>query len=206
MNSWRGYGLAICSGALLPLAFAPLQWVVLAFIAPAIFFHLCYHATPRQAARLGYAFGLGFFGVGVSWVYVAIHDFGYTGAVVATLLTTLFVAFLALFFAGQGWLSSYLYHKFCKDRLSVLPVALLLFPSVWVLFEWIRDWFLTGFPWLSLGYSQTDTWLNGFAPVLGVFGISWVVAILAGMLFSFTISFDDITVAAHRAGLGPAKN
>ncbi len=184
MNAWRWYGLAIFSGALLPLAFAPLQWIIFAFIAPAIFFHFCYHTSPRQAARLGYVFGLGFFGVGVSWVYVAIHDFGFTGAFVATLLTALFVAFLALFFAGQGWLSSYLLQRLSKHRHALLPAALLLFPSIWVLFEWIRDWFLTGFPWLSLGYSQSDTWLNGFAPVLGVFGISWVVAILAGILWT----------------------
>lgn len=183
MKNWRWYSLAILGGALLPLAFAPLQWVVIAFISPAIFFHLCFSATPRQAARLGYAFGLGFFGVGVSWVYVAIHDFGYTGWLVASLLTGLFVAFLALFFAAQAWFSVYLWQKLGKDRITKLLVALLLFPAVWVLFEWIRDWFLTGFPWLSLGYSQTDTWLNGYAPLLGVFGISWVVAVMAGCLW-----------------------
>jgi len=183
VNRWLRPGLAIFGGALLPLAFAPLQWVVIAFVSPAIFFQLCYQSSPRQAAKLGYLFGLGFFGVGVSWVYVAIHDFGHSGVVVATLLTTIFVATLALFHAGQAWLSSYLLQKTSKDKTSVIIVALLLFPSVWGLFEWFRGWFLTGFPWLSLGYSQSDTWLSGYAPVLGVFGVSWIVAILAGTLW-----------------------
>ena len=182
MNRWVGSGLAICAGAVLPLAFAPLQWVFFAFASPAMFFFLCYQSSPRQATQSGYAFGLGFFGVGVSWVYVAIHDFGYTGPVIATLLTVIFVAALALFFAGQAWFSSYLAHKLSKGKASLFIVALVLFPAVWVLFEWFRGWFLTGFPWLSLGYSQTDTWLNGYAPVIGVFGVSWVATIIAGVL------------------------
>lgn len=182
MNRWLGRGLAVGSGAVLPLAFAPLQWVFFAFASPAVLFFLCYQLPPRQAAKLGYLFGLGFFGIGVSWVYVAIHDFGHTGSVIATLMTIIFVAVLALFFAAQGWCSSYFVHKFPKGKASLFISALVLLPAVWVLFEWFRGWFLTGFPWLSLGYSQTDTWLNGYAPVVGIFGVSWIVTIIAGAL------------------------
>ncbi|MBS1236693.1 MAG: apolipoprotein N-acyltransferase, partial [Proteobacteria bacterium] len=46
----------------------------------------------------------------------------------------------------------------------------------------MRGWFLTGFPWLALGYSQTDTPLAGYAPLLGVFGVSWLVAVAAGAI------------------------
>ncbi|MFO7602214.1 MAG: apolipoprotein N-acyltransferase [Gammaproteobacteria bacterium] len=183
MNPWQWRGLALFGGALLPLAFAPLQWVVFAFVSPALFFLLCYHHAPRAAAQLGFIFGLGFFAVGVSWVYVAIHDFGYTGAVIASLLTLLFVAALALFFAGQAWLSSTLLQQRPDARASRGLAALLLLPAIWVLFEWWRGWFLTGFPWLSLGYSQTDTWLSGYAPVVGVFGVSWMVAVIGGALW-----------------------
>lgn len=183
MKQWQWHGVALCSGALLPLAFAPLQWVFFAFAAPAVFFLLSYNLAPRQAARVGYSFGLGFFGVGVSWVYVAIHDFGYTGAPIATVLTFIFVAVLALFFAGQAWLSSYVIHQFHKGKAALFSAAFILFPSLWALFEWFRGWFLTGFPWLSLGYSQTDTWLGGYAPVFGVFGVSWLTAMVAGVLW-----------------------
>ena len=49
-------------------------------------------------------------------------------------------------------------------------------PSLWVLVEWIRGWFLSGFPWLALGYSQLATPLRGYAPLLGVYGVSLAVA------------------------------
>ena len=48
--------------------------------------------------------------------------------------------------------------------------------------EWFRGWFLTGFPWLSLGYSQTGTWMAGMAPVLGVYGVSALLLLGAGAL------------------------
>src|SRR5256885_14041828 len=55
-------------------------------------------------------------------------------------------------------------------------------PASWLLIEWWRGWFLSGFSWLSLGYSQTDTWLAGFAPVVGVYGISALLLVSAGAL------------------------
>ena len=58
------------------------------------------------------------------------------------------------------------------------PFVVLVLPAAWVLVEWWRGWFLTGFPWLSLGYSQTDTWLAGLAPVGGVPLVS--LSLLAG--------------------------
>lgn len=57
-------------------------------------------------------------------------------------------------------------------------------PAAWVLSEWMRTWFLTGFPWLFIGYSQTDTTLATIAPVFGVLGVSLLVALLAGGLES----------------------
>ncbi len=54
--------------------------------------------------------------------------------------------------------------------------------------EWVRGWVLTGFPWLSLGYSQVPASpLAGYAPVLGVYGVSFVMALIAALLaWSFT--------------------
>jgi len=53
-------------------------------------------------------------------------------------------------------------------------------PGLWVLIEWFRGWFLSGFPWLSLGYAGINSWLAGFAPISGVYGLSLLSALTAG--------------------------
>ena len=173
------YLWALLAGALLPLAFAPFECFPLAILGPGILFALWCRAAPRRALGLGFVFGLGQFGVGVSWVYVAIHQFGHSAVVVALVLTALFVALLALFPAAVGYLAARLQRRFGLGA----PWALLaVMPASWVLGEWVRGWFLTGFPWLDLGYSQIDAPLAGLAPVLGVYGLSWASALSAGLL------------------------
>ncbi len=176
------YGLALLSGASLPLAFEPFAFFPLAFITPAVLFYLWLDADRRQAILTGYLFGLGLFGVGISWVYVAIHDFGYAPVPLAVFLTALFVAFLALYYALSGYLAVRLQHSLAGHRHHRVLTLVLIYPAVWVSVEWFRGWFLTGFPWLNLGYSQIDNGLSGFAPLLGVYGLSWVTLLAASML------------------------
>jgi apolipoprotein N-acyltransferase len=135
--------------------------------------------VPRRAAGLGFAFGLGLFLAGVSWVYVSLHRFGSMPAALAAVGTFLFCAFLALFPAVVGYLQAQF------DR-TIAVRQLLLIPALWVLGEWVRDWIFTGFPWLSLGYSQAASPLGGYAPLAGVFGLSWLVWLCAGLLLALT--------------------
>jgi apolipoprotein N-acyltransferase len=181
------------AGAALPLAFAPFGLFPLAYIAPAMLFLLWREGSAARAAWRGFLFGLGLFGIGVSWVYVSLHDFGHMPAPLAALATLLLVAGLALYpallgFVQARWLDAQGRANAAgagcagaADRQRPTHVVLVL-PALWVLFEWIRGWFLTGFPWLNLGYSQSDTWLAGYAPWLGVYGVSLVVAIASGLL------------------------
>jgi apolipoprotein N-acyltransferase len=168
--------LALLAGALLPLAFAPVGFYPLAILSPALLFLLWLDVTPKRAMWRGFLFGLGQFGVGVSWIYVAIHDFGYSGVPLAVFLTSLFVAFLALFPALLGYACARVLRGPVVWRLA------LLFPAAWTLWEWIRGWILTGFPWLHLGYSQIESPLRGLAPLLGVYSVSLAVAFSAGLL------------------------
>jgi len=171
--------LALVLGALLPLAFAPVNFLPLSFIIPAGLFFIIYESPKSLAFRRGYIFGFGLFVVGASWIYVAISDFGFTSAPIAFLLTLIFVAVLALFHGFQAVLSVML-----AKRLR-FGTAALLFAVVWLLFEWIRGWFMTGFPWLNLGYAHIDNPLSGFAPLIGVYGISFISLLLsAGMCFA----------------------
>ena len=170
--------LAILSGALLPLAFAPTNWVPIVFISPAILLAIWLHSTPVQSLWRGWLFGLGFFGIGTSWVYVSIHQFGNASTSLAVLITTLFIFILAMFIAIQGFSFSLLYR-----RKSVVIAALFAFPAWWVMWEWLRSELFTGFPWLFLGYSQIYSPLKGFAPLVGVYGVSLVVTFINGCLY-----------------------
>ncbi|WP_455199095.1 apolipoprotein N-acyltransferase, partial [Kaarinaea lacus] len=176
-DGWKGSILSALMGGLLPLAFAPVNLYPLAIISPAILFWLWLESTPRRAFALGYLYGLGFFGVGVSWVAVSFYRFGNMGITLSTIATLLFVFFLALFPAALGWLSRRYF-----GRLNQTACLIMFLPAGWVLFEWIRGWIFTGFPWLHLGNSQTDSPLAGLAPVIGVYGISWATAFSAGVL------------------------
>jgi apolipoprotein N-acyltransferase len=190
LTATRADLLALLAGAFLPLAFAPLSLFPLAVLSPALLFLLWLDVTPRRALWRGLLFGLGQFGVGVSWVFVAIHDFGHSGVPLAVFLTALFVGTLALFPAALG----YLVVRFVRAP-EWLRLALL-FPAAWTLFEWLRGWFLTGFPWLNLGYSQIDAPLRGFAPLAGVYGVTLAVVISAGLLASLMLTGRRIRLFA----------
>ena len=167
---------AFAAGAVSVIAFSAPEWFALMPMALALLFYLWLRAdTPRRAAALGFAFGLGHFGAGVSWIYVSLHTFGMMSAPLAAAATLAYCAYLALFPALVGSLQA---------RVSAsAPLRLIaLVPALWVLAEWLRSWLLTGFPWLSAGYSQIDTPLAGYAPLTGVFGVSFATCLFAGLL------------------------
>jgi len=156
--------------------FAPFYLFPLPILALALLFRLLRATEAKDAFRLGWSFGLGWFLAGVSWVYVSMHTFGQMPAPLAALATVLFCAFLALFPASALVLA-------VRWRLGTVPRWLLAVPALWALQEWLRGWILTGFPWQALGYSQVP-WspLAGYAPILGVYGTSWLAALSAGAL------------------------
>jgi apolipoprotein N-acyltransferase len=175
MRSFLTYASALLAGAAMVGAFAPIGWFPMALLSFAWLAHLWADAGPRRAFWTGFAFGMGLFGAGVSWVYISLSQFGGMPAPLAALGTFLFCALLAAFTGGAGWLQA---------RIPAAPAAraMLLAPAAWVLFEWLRSWVLTGFPWLSAGYAAAGWPLQGFAPVAGVFGISFLMLSLAGAL------------------------
>ncbi len=184
-SSRLGFLIVFIAGAVLPLAFSPVDFYLIAIISPAVLFYSFLYATPRRAAFLAWWFGLGYFGVGVSWVYVAVYVFGLSSQLVSIIFTFLFINLITAFLVLQGYLSVLFIQKFNIHHRAV--ILLIVFPIFWALQEWFRDWFLTGFPWLSLGYSQTDSVLAGYAPVLGVFGVSWIVTLCSSLLLMIFI-------------------
>jgi apolipoprotein N-acyltransferase len=171
---------AAALGALTVAGYAPLYLYPIPIVALAVLAWLWNRAdTPRRAAQLGWWFGLGFFLTGVSWVYVSLHNFGAMPAPLAALATLLFCAYLAAFPAAVGY---------AYARLVAAPTVKLLLwlPALWTVSEWIRGWLFTGFPWLAIGYSQVPVSpLAGYAPVLGIFGVTLVTVCCAGLIVLF---------------------
>jgi len=169
--------LPLALGALLPLAFAPFSIWPLAFLIPALLLTVLQGSpSARDIFFAGWLFGIGYFGFGVYWIYNSLHDFGMAPPMVAGGITGLLVVYLALSPALVlvVW-------RYARRHLG--ETSLWLLPLFWFSFEWFKGWFITGMPWLSLGYSQTGSPLAGFAPLIGVYGISALCLLMAVALF-----------------------
>lgn len=175
----RSLLLVIC-GALLTLSYSPFHWHWLPFIILPIVVRLIWPLAPKRAFRAGFVFGMGWFGAGLSWIYVSIDQYGGVPVPVTLLLLVLLFAYLALFPAIAFWCWQKLSHRKFVWRFSL--------PFFWLIAELLRGWLFTGFPWLSLGYSQTDGIFGGLAPVIGETGITvalWFTAITMVLAFRF---------------------
>jgi apolipoprotein N-acyltransferase len=169
--------LCLLAGIATSFAFSPYDISPLAVFGPAVLIYIWLTAAPGKAFACGYVFGLGLFGTGVNWIHISINLFGGVNFLGAIGLTFLFIAFLALYPAGVG----YLFRR-CFASCSPFIGLLLIAPTLWVIGEWTKSWLFTGFPWLNLGYSQIDAPLGGLAAVTGVYGISGAIMLTAGAL------------------------
>ena len=221
--------LAIVLGALLPLSLAPFGWWPLGLVSIAGWLWLL-DRSAAGAAALGFAYGVGKYGVGVSWVYVSIHLYGGASPWLAGFLVLLFVCGLALFTLAQGWVYGLLRMspEAVRETLPasggpLAPKGLVaprfwrmalfnawLFAAVWVLFEWLLTWFLSGFPWLFPGYGHLQTPLANLIPLGGVSFASLGVVVTAAFLllalrpgagWSFRVAALAVAVAPWLLGL-----
>jgi len=171
-------GRLICcllAGATMGLSFAPWKLSFIAILAPAILLYI-WVTTHKNHFALGFSFGLGMFASSMSWIFVSIYVFGETSVLLAVLLTSLLIVYLAIYPGLQG----ILLHKFYaqKPRLA----CIIGFPTSWVLIELLRSYILSGVPWALLGLVHTETPLGSMAPVFGVYGVSLLSAAFSGAL------------------------
>ena len=175
--------IAFVGGAVGVLGFAPFYAWPCVIVSLVILFALWSEAaSAKHAALIGLAWGLGLFLFGVSWLYVAIHVYGSMPAPLAAFAIFLFCCYISVYPTLAGVVATKLGKKFTATT-ALLGVM----PASFVGFEYLRGWVVTGFPWMSAGYSQTPGGmipapLASYAPVVGMFGISWLLAITAGAL------------------------
>jgi apolipoprotein N-acyltransferase len=177
---YRSLLLALLAGALNILSFAPFGLWPLQILSLAAVLALALRVgSCKRSALVGWAYGFGWTGCGVYWLYISMHDFGGMAAPIAALAVILLALFLGGYAALAFGLSAWLRRRW---HASAPSVALLVFPALWALTEWLRGWVFTGLPWVSSGYAHTASPLAGYAPLLGVYGLAWISALIAGCL------------------------
>ena len=185
-----GRWLALPAGALLALAFAPTGLWWLALLCPALLFFWWQDVTPREGAWRGFLFTAGTFLAGTYWLYHSIHLVGQAPIALALFLMLGLVAIMGAYTALAGYVAARWFPRRGVWR------WLLALPALVVATEWLRGWFLSGFPWLALGYAQLDTPLRGFAPVFGVYGVSLVTAMTSGALVAIALGDRRVRIVA----------
>ncbi len=182
MNRVRAhYLLAVVAGAALPLAFAPFHQFWLAPLSFAALLYVWGDAPPRRALALGFVYGCASFGFGTYWTFIAVRIIGGAPIAIALFLMIGLTMVLAGFVAAAGWVAA----RWFRTRGAVAWLVTL--PALFVLTEWLRGWLFTGFGWLAAGYSQTDSWLMGYAPIGGILAISLAVVVTSGALLTLAL-------------------
>ncbi len=176
-------------GALTTLSFAPFQLSLLTVLLVLPLLFVCLTVSPRDAGGHAFWYGLGLFLSGTYWIYISVVVFGEAPVWIALLLMVGLALIMSLWLFAAGWLISRLTHG---EPLLLLLVA----PAAWVTIEWLRGWVLTGFPWLAFGYAHVDSPLGGFAPVFGVYGISFAVMLSAAAILSTILCRGQQRIAA----------
>lgn len=141
-------------------AFAPynLWWLMLAFLSAWLFYS---QRVSRPYLFTWVVFSI-YFLAGLNWIHISLDQYGGVPVWGSTLMVCGLAAYLALF----PVLAIYLQRR--------LKLNLFALPFTFALSEYLRSLVLTGFPWLSLGYSQQ---YGPFAPWYAIVGETGVTSI-----------------------------
>jgi apolipoprotein N-acyltransferase len=172
--------IALITGALTELAFAPFGlWPAQIATLALLFWLALRETTIKRAAWIGWLYGFAWSTCGVYWLFVSMHRYGGMPSILAAIAVALMGAYLGIFPALAASIAVWLRRRWAASSSITL---LLVFPAAWALMEWVCDWLFTGFPWTSAGYAHSIGPLAGFAPIVGVFGLALLAALIAGSL------------------------
>lgn len=206
MRGWRVsglVGLAVVAGVAQGLSLAwpwagqsvlpqgqPVAWMQ--WVAMCVWWVLVRQSPSRGAAAwYSWLFATAWMGTTCWWLYVSLHTYGAMPGALAAAAVALLAGALALFYVATGALV-------WRWRGAPAWVQGVVVAAAWLLAEWARGRWLTGFPWGAVGYAQVDAW-GWLAPWIGVYGMS-----------AFSAGLAAWAVArlwpAQRAGHGPSRN
>lgn len=178
------HALSFALGLLPPGLQALLQLLAMAVLVRTVM------GAPRvhQAFGAGLLFGLATYAVGLYWLYISLHVYGFMAAPLAAGGVLALAAYLALYpalaCALARWLAPWSGSGDIRSGHAprYLLFASLVWAGAWTLGEWLRGTVLTGFPWLNIGYAHVDSPVAGWAPIVGVYGMAFLAAFAAAAL------------------------
>ncbi len=170
-------------GGLSVFSFSPINYYLLIYVViGAYVFLLDYLSLQNQFKPwnyfiLGYFFGLGYFAIQLYWIFYSLYDVIRVGFILSILGYLLFIMYLAIYLG-----LTFYFYVLLRTRYRWFNLLLLL-PSIWTLFEWIRGHLFTGFPWCDVSYSQVNNYLmKGLFPIFGSYGVSFFTLIIIGLI------------------------
>ena len=169
--------LSLFSGILLILSFPNFDLEFLAWFALVPLFFSIEGKGLYYSFKLGFLTGLtSFLGI-LYWIIVAVHTYGNVPLILSGLILLLLVVYLSLFIGAFTFLT-----RLIQMRSGIQTIFLT--SIIWVALEYLRSFFLSGFPWANLGHSQ---YLNlpfiQMADITGVYGLSFVILLVNAALF-----------------------
>jgi apolipoprotein N-acyltransferase len=185
--------LALVSGAIFPLGFAPFEFWPLTLLSVLALIWLINKAQSAHSWVL-WCFAVGKFTVGVSWVYVSMNVYGGASPPLAVLLVSVLIITLAFFYWPAGWV----YGRW-SARSRGSPLDVVIFATLFIGTEWLLTWLFTGFPWLFVGHAMLATPMHGLLPIFGVLGTGFVTVLSIGFVYVGAKRRNWIYVAASFA-------
>lgn len=194
--------LSLMAGGGYVMGYAPFNLWITPLVAIFVLIACLNNQNAWRGAIIGLSFGIGLMGVGVSWIYYSIHNYGSNASPEqAAIITAAFCLSMSLFYGLFGFLYGYLNHS-RKNIFSYFNSPLLLrvisFPSLWIGVELLRSHIYTGFPWLLFGDSMIDSYLATWAPIGGGFLMGFFAILSVVCLFHIIGLIPSIYVRHHQ--------
>ncbi|QWD65165.1 apolipoprotein N-acyltransferase [Polynucleobacter sp. MWH-UH2A] len=156
--------------------------------------------TAKRYFGLGLTFGIGYFLVGLWWLYISMHDVGGMNPILSGVAVLLLSLYMAMYFSAATFTIRY-----CKQS----RIAGLLLAASWVVMEYLRGYIFTGFPWMGLAENQFNGPFALIAPIFGglactflVVWTSWEILALRVRPFTSIITIFATIALTQLAGQG----
>lgn len=180
----KTYLIAAILGLLFALGFAPNDLWFISILSLTFLYFLIGDSNKKELFLIGYSFGLGLWSVGISWLYVSIYFYGNIGFIASTFLTVLFIGIISIYSGLTLFLYSFLRSNSESMTIFSLPIA-------WVAVEYLRSILFTGFPWLISGTMLADTPLDGWTPIIGAQGNTFLIVFISSVLYKLISSLKQ---------------